>query len=148
MSNYVTLCQYCAKLCRECAKNLQKIWLILIMGNCAHIVLYCANIVPNCAESVQKVSIFYSLARCIPILVQFWLIRRVHNLWETDFCGHWRVDFWYLKMKSSVRIFNTCNVTVNRRTSFFNEIEDIWDKIVHISKKGLWDESRNTGLHF
>ena len=32
------------------------------------------------------------------------LIRRVHGLWETDFRAHWRVDFWYLKMKPSAHI--------------------------------------------
>ena len=29
----------------------------------------------------------------------FSLTRRVHTLRETDFRRHWRVDFWYLKMK-------------------------------------------------
>ena len=30
------------------------------------------------------------------------LTRRVHTLRETDFRGHWRVDFWYVKRKPSV----------------------------------------------
>ena len=33
------------------------------------------------------------------------LTRRVHTLWETDFRGHWRVDFWYLKMKPNAPTF-------------------------------------------
>ena len=32
------------------------------------------------------------------------LTRRVHGLRETDLRGHWRVDFWYLKMKPSAHI--------------------------------------------
>ena len=28
----------------------------------------------------------------------------VHTLWESDFRGHWRVDFWYLKIKPSAQI--------------------------------------------
>ena len=32
------------------------------------------------------------------------LTRRVHTFREMDFPGHWRVDFWYLKMKPSAHI--------------------------------------------
>ena len=33
------------------------------------------------------------------------LTRRGSNLRETDFSGHWRVDFWYLKMRPSADNF-------------------------------------------
>ena len=41
----------------------------------------------------------------IPIESLKKLTRRVHTLRETDFRRHWRVDFWYLKMKPSVPNF-------------------------------------------
>ena len=52
---------------------------------------------------------------------------RVHTLREMDFCGHWRVDFWYLKMKPSAHIFV--------QWALFLEIWAISSQISSISSK-------------
>ena len=49
---------------------------------------------------------FYSYANIMQgVRESVKLIRRVRTLRETDFRGHWRVDLWYRKMKSSVPNF-------------------------------------------
>ena len=61
------------------------------------------------------------------------LTRRVHTLQKRDFRGHWRVDFWYLKMKSSAYISVTWAILLSERESlvtvkFFDpEISMIFD---------------------
>ena len=60
-------------------------------------------------HSVQSYIIIYIYNIIREFLKRFKnvLTRRVHTLRETDFRRHWRVDFWYLKMKPSVSNSNS-----------------------------------------
>ena len=51
------------------------------------------------------------------ILEKILLTRRDHTLRETNFCGHWRVDFWYLKMKPSALISVQWALLLSQRES-------------------------------
>ena len=51
-----------------------------------------------CVISDSSIHQAYSVHKFTEVV----LTRRVHTLQETDFRRHWRVDFWYLKMKPSV----------------------------------------------
>ena len=53
-------------------------------------------------ESEKNVFLSQSIDDIKKSLTYLRLTRRVHTLRETDFRRHWRVDFWYLKMKPSV----------------------------------------------
>jgi len=53
------------------------------------------------ANYLENVNLWHEALK----LKNFVTTRRVHPPRETDFCGHWRVDFWYLKMKLSAHIF-------------------------------------------
>ena len=89
MAQVDILCYTAPILCQTvpCAKNLQKILVIFIMPNCAHIVLYCANIAPNCVINVPNVYNVYAVwAQFIRIVAQFW------HILALNFLFHWGVN--------------------------------------------------------
>ena len=61
---------------------------------------YFSNSFSNCCHRGCHFPSYYY--KVVSELYALLLTRRVHTLREMDFRGHWRFDFWYLKMMPSV----------------------------------------------